>query len=341
MKLIWRRVLQLTVVLLLLLPLVAMSATASDELTYEVKQHYPKEFSEQYFQQTLTKDGKPTLTVKVDLSQAGLVLSDSPFKEYRPQGQEHPEFTGFVNLVDKLPSGAGWKRGSMWGYDMYYEFRYNKALHEIWELRGYVHIPELELANGPFFTIQFDLSNRYRHRSAELPFEDYYSEQSQRHIESDLLGTLSKISISYETSAVLPSQPGGAGHTVTSEAGSESGDDASASASIPTLVAVALTATVAAAAGVASASASVGAAISPATTTQGYGETGAEEEKPKSTLRMIISKNFGRQIRYGDQPVHVSARIVELFEKGGQQERQDLTAKLLLHRLALTSDQPR
>ncbi|NLZ27353.1 MAG: hypothetical protein GX887_00130 [Firmicutes bacterium] len=102
--------------------------------------------------------------------------------------------------------------------------------------------------------------------------------------------------------------------SVTTQAGSEIGDDSSASADIPAVVAVAI------AAGAAALTAAGAAART--------GSTG-QKKKPDIRLRMIISKNFGQHIRYGDDHVFVYARIVELSAKG-QRGRPDLTARITI-----------
>lgn len=322
MKRIISQILLPILVLMLLLPFAAQPAAASGKIEYDVKSHYNRENFEQYTLTTITKDDKPALLVKIDVSQAGLYLNkESISKDYVPKGEDYPEFHGFVNLIDSLPTEASdrdWKKDSVWGHDLYYYFQYNNAEQLVWDMIGYIHFPEFDLPSGPFFTIQFELSKLYPDQ------QNYYNEEAIQHRLSELYSILSKISVSFETPDDVIAQPGGAEQSITTQAG----DDASASSEISTAVVVAITAAAAAIAGAGAAGAAAGAGTSAGANQAGDGESSDEEEKPIVRLRMVVSKNFGQYIRYGDEHVFVYARIVELSGEDGQKYRPDLTARI-------------
>ena len=51
-----------------------------------------------------------------------------------------------------------------------------------------------------------------------------------------------------------------------------------------------------------------------------------EDEEDETVLRMLLNKNFGNQLKKGEKPKAVYARIVEVKKSGEQIERHDLTA---------------
>lgn len=213
----------------------SMYAGAENNVEYDVKSYYKSEYFNSYINILLTKDDKTSLIVNIDCVKANLFLSEGKgFKHYRPKGKEYPDLhASFVNLKDNLPIVGDYKKVMVGSYDAYYKLAASKSVYEVWDFVCLIHIPELELPGGPKFLIQFDLRNRYGYKSKELPFEDYYGIEAQNKIEADFLKILNAISISYEDSNGNISQGGGAGQTVTNEAGSTTGYDAKSSADIP------------------------------------------------------------------------------------------------------------
>ena len=55
---------------------------------------------------------------------------------------------------------------------------------------------------------------------------------------------------------------------------------------------------------------------------------GGEDEKKSSSYKMYINKNFGNQLKKGDKPQPVYARIVEITPNGNEIPRENLTSKI-------------
>ena len=56
-----------------------------------------------------------------------------------------------------------------------------------------------------------------------------------------------------------------------------------------------------------------------------------KKEKPKSTYRLAINKNFGNTIRMQGSPVYVYARIIEVTPEGHEMTRADLSEKIQIY----------